>query len=49
MNFATIAIITIISTILLYLIFLVLGVGGIAKNRNAQGLDQNHKSDQKSI
>ncbi len=40
MNFATIAIITIISTLLLYIIFLVLGVGGIAKNRSAQGLDQ---------
>ncbi len=40
MNFATIAIITIISTVVLYLIFLVLGVGGINKNRKAQGLDQ---------
>ena len=45
MNFATIAIITIISTAFLYLIFLVLGVGGIAKNRRAQGLDQNQTSD----
>ena len=41
MNFATIAIITIASTVLLFIIFLVLGVGGIAKNRRAQGLDQN--------
>ena len=44
-----IAIITIISTLFLYLIFLVLGVGGIAKNRNAQGLDQKSYNDQKSI
>ena len=40
MNFATIAIITIVSTLFFYMIFLVLGVGGIAKNRRAQGLDQ---------
>ncbi len=45
MNFATIAIITIISTLFLYMIFLVLGVGGIAKNRRAQGLDQNQRND----
>ena len=45
MNFATIAIITIISTLFLYIIFLVLGVGGIAKNRRAQGLDQSKGSD----
>ena len=45
MNFATIAIITIISTLFFYMIFLVLGVGGIAKNRRAQGLDQNKGSD----
>tara|TARA_Y100001968_G_scaffold324674_1_gene364468 strand:+ start:1578 stop:1715 length:138 start_codon:yes stop_codon:yes gene_type:complete len=45
MNFATIAIITIISTVLLYLFFLVLGVGGITKNRRAQGLDQSKKND----
>ena len=45
MNFATIAIITIISTLFFYMIFLVLGVGGIAKNRRAQGLDQNQRSD----
>ena len=43
MNFATIAIITIISTLFFYMIFLVLGVGGIAKNRRAQGLDQSKK------
>ena len=36
---------TIISTLFLYIIFLVLGVGGIAKNRRAQGLDQNPTSD----
>ena len=45
MNLTTIATITIISTLLLYIIFLVLGVGGIAKNRSAQGLDQNQISD----
>tara|TARA_B100000902_G_C26948975_1_gene734814 strand:+ start:527 stop:661 length:135 start_codon:yes stop_codon:yes gene_type:complete len=39
MNFATIALITVISTLCLYMIFLVLGIGGIAKNRTAQGLD----------
>tara|TARA_Y100001968_G_scaffold92441_1_gene83129 strand:- start:241 stop:375 length:135 start_codon:yes stop_codon:yes gene_type:complete len=43
MNFATIAIITFISTVSLYIIFLVLGVGGIAKNRIAQGLAQKSK------
>jgi len=45
MNFATITIITIISTVFFYVIFLVLGVGGIAKNRRAQGLDKNKGSD----
>ena len=45
MNFATIAIITIISTLFFYMIFLVLGVGGIAKNHRAQGLDQSKGSD----
>ena len=45
MNFATIAIITALSTLSLYTIFLVLGVGGISKNREAQGLDINQKSD----
>ena len=45
MNHATIAIITIISTLLLYMMFLVIGVGGISKNRRAQGLDQNQKTD----
>ena len=45
MNFATITIITIISTVFFYVIFLVLGVGGIAKNRRAQGLDQSKKTD----
>ncbi len=45
MNFATIAIITIVSTLFFYMIFLVLGVGGIAKNRRAQGLDQSKGSD----
>jgi len=45
MNFATIAIITIVSTVFFYMIFLVLGLGGIAKNRRAQGLDQSKSSD----
>ena len=45
MNFATIALITVVSAISLYVIFLVLGVGGIAKNRSAQGLDQIHGID----
>ncbi len=45
MNLATISIITIISTVFFYVIFLVLGVGGIAKNRRAQGLDQSKRSD----
>ena len=45
MNFASIAIITIVSTIFFYVIFLVLGVGGIAKNRKAQGLDKSKGSD----
>ena len=41
MNFLTLAFITFITTIVFYLIFLLLGVGGIAKNRKAQGFDQN--------
>ncbi len=45
MNFATVAIITIISTLVFYMVFLVLGVGGIAKNRRAQGLYQSKGSD----
>ena len=45
MNSATIAIITIVFTVFLYIIFLVIGVGGISKNRAAQGLDQNQRSD----
>ena len=45
MNFATTAFITIISTVFFYMLFLVLGVGGIAKNRRAQGLDQSKGSD----
>tara|TARA_B100000965_G_C19158333_1_gene569175 strand:+ start:144 stop:284 length:141 start_codon:yes stop_codon:yes gene_type:complete len=44
MNPATIAIITFISTLIFYIIFLVLGVGGIGKNRRAQGLDQSKGS-----
>ena len=45
MNFATIAIIMVISSLFFYMIFLVLGVGGIAKNRKAQGLDKSKGSD----
>tara|TARA_Y100001968_G_scaffold119447_1_gene108822 strand:- start:663 stop:803 length:141 start_codon:yes stop_codon:yes gene_type:complete len=45
MNFATIAIVTIVSTVFFYVVFLVLGVGGIDKNRRAQGLDQSKRSD----
>ena len=45
MNTASIAVITLVTTLSVYLIFLVLGVGGIANNRAAQGLDQNQKSD----
>ena len=45
MDLVTVAIITIISTVFFYMIFLVLGVGGIAKNRKAQGLDQNKRRD----
>ncbi len=45
MKLATIAFIMIVSTVFLYILFLVLGVGGIAKNRRAQGLDQNQTSD----
>ena len=41
MNFATVAIFTVISALTFYIIFLMVGVGGIAKNRKAQGLDQN--------
>tara|TARA_B100000700_G_scaffold141503_1_gene157479 strand:- start:465 stop:599 length:135 start_codon:yes stop_codon:yes gene_type:complete len=40
MNIATIFISTFILTVSLYLVFLLLGVGGVAKNREAQGLDK---------
>ena len=46
MNTASIAVITLVTTLSIYLMFLVLGVGGIANNRAAQGLDQNKKSDE---
>tara|TARA_B100000945_G_scaffold2597_1_gene2229 strand:+ start:486 stop:629 length:144 start_codon:yes stop_codon:yes gene_type:complete len=45
MDFAKIAIITTIFSVSLYIIFILLGVGGIAKNRSAQGLDQNKISE----
>ncbi len=40
MDFSTIVIITIVSTAFLYLLFLVIGVGGIAQNRKAQGVEE---------
>tara|TARA_B100000214_G_C23514374_1_gene422133 strand:- start:359 stop:493 length:135 start_codon:yes stop_codon:yes gene_type:complete len=40
MNFSTIAIIIALLTLSFYLLFLVLGVGGIDRNRLAQGLDK---------
>jgi len=40
MNFSSIAIIVVLFSLSLYLLFLVLGVGGIAKNRSAQGLNK---------
>tara|TARA_Y100001968_G_C19315624_1_gene696508 strand:+ start:272 stop:397 length:126 start_codon:yes stop_codon:yes gene_type:complete len=40
MNYTNIAVISILITISLYVIFLLLGVGGITKNRKAQGLDE---------
>ena len=45
MSYTTIVIITIVATFFLYMTFLVLGVGGIDKNRRAQGLDQSKRSD----
>ena len=44
MDLTKFAIITLLFTALLYAIFLVLGVGGIAKNRAAQGIDNDQKS-----
>tara|TARA_Y100001968_G_C18922140_1_gene510265 strand:- start:430 stop:552 length:123 start_codon:yes stop_codon:yes gene_type:complete len=40
MNFTTIAIVSIFLTLTLYVAFLVVGVGGIRKNRKAQGFDK---------
>ncbi len=42
MNSVTIVIITFVITLSFYLFFFVLGLGGVAKNRKAQGLD--HKA-----
>ena len=39
MNFVNIVVITLILTVSVYILFLVAGVGGIEKNRKAQGLD----------
>ena len=43
MNTASIGVITVVLTLSFYLLFLLLGVGGIANNRAAQGLNQNQK------
>ena len=43
MNAASVAVITVVTTLSVYLIFLVLGLGGIANNRAAQGLDKKSK------
>ena len=43
MNFTNIAVISVAITLSLYVIFLLLGVGGITKNRKAQGLDEDKK------
>ena len=40
-----ITIIILISTVVFYLIFLGLGIGGIAKNRRAQGIDKDIKNE----
>tara|TARA_Y100000589_G_C26961141_1_gene550673 strand:- start:200 stop:337 length:138 start_codon:yes stop_codon:yes gene_type:complete len=40
MNFTYLAIVSIILTLSFYIAFLVLGIGGIAKNRRAQGLEE---------
>ena len=40
MNFTNIIIISLVSSFSLYVAFLIIGVGGIAKNRRAQGLDK---------
>ena len=40
MDFPTILVITFISSLSLYFIFLLIGVGGISRNRKAQGIDQ---------
>jgi len=45
MNSATIAFIIALSALSFYVIFLVLGVSGIAKNHEAQGLNRNKLSD----
>ena len=41
MDFSTVAIMIFICTATIYMIFLVLGVSGVAKNRNAQGIEPN--------
>tara|TARA_Y100001968_G_scaffold16201_1_gene12906 strand:- start:2678 stop:2818 length:141 start_codon:yes stop_codon:yes gene_type:complete len=45
MNLAMIITTTAVFAIGLYSAFLVIGVGGISKNRLAQGLDQKQESD----
>ena len=49
MNLASIFILVTIFTVTLYVVFLVLGLGGISKNRRAQGIDQNHRIDNNSL
>ena len=44
MDFTFIILITFICTVTLYLIFLLIGIGGINKNREAQGLNQKSKN-----
>tara|TARA_Y100001968_G_scaffold205373_1_gene188604 strand:+ start:394 stop:528 length:135 start_codon:yes stop_codon:yes gene_type:complete len=44
MSFITIALITLIAAVAFYLAFLLFGVGGIDRNRKAQGLDQKTKN-----
>ena len=40
MNLTSIAIISVFLTITIYIAFLLIGIGGIDKNRKAQGLDE---------
>ena len=44
MSLTNIAIISLVTAICFYIAFLVLGVGGIAQNRRAQGLDERSRN-----